>query len=252
MLIEKGNLPKDALKGDIAIVTGAGRGIGYEAARALIWLGAKVAIAENNENDGKHAAENLAKEFGSDAAFFVKTDVGNDKDVDHLVKEVVKKWGKVDIVLNNATVFPLGPSQGHATGEMGPKLPRQPPRPTRHSQDATARHAQTQPRRHRSRLHFRHSPLHGSIRSLQNRPMRTRHHHRRRSRRLWSPRIHHRTRKFPNARSPRRRHARCQNDGQNPQRRAGDEQKLRNHSRGSRSRLRSSHRTGRKVRTATR
>lgn len=109
MLIEKGTLPKDALKGDVAIVTGAGRGIGYEAARALIWLGAKVAIAEVNENDGKHAAENMAREFGPDEAFFVKTDVGNDKDVEHLVKEVVKKWGKVDIVLNNATVFPLGP-----------------------------------------------------------------------------------------------------------------------------------------------
>jgi len=108
MLIEKGTLSKDALKGDIAIVTGAGRGIGYEAARALIWLGAKVAIAEINENDGKDAAENLTKEFGPDKALFVKTDVGNDKEVERLVKEVVKKWGKVDIVLNNATVFPMG------------------------------------------------------------------------------------------------------------------------------------------------
>ena len=108
MLIAQSNLSKDFLKGDIAIVTGAGRGIGYEAARALIWLGAKIAIAEINENDGKDAAENLAKEFGPDRALFVKTDVGNEKDVERLVKEVVKKWGKVDIVLNNATVFPMG------------------------------------------------------------------------------------------------------------------------------------------------
>jgi NAD(P)-dependent dehydrogenase (short-subunit alcohol dehydrogenase family) len=43
MLITKGNLAPNALKGEVAIVTGAGRGIGYEAARALIWLGANVA-----------------------------------------------------------------------------------------------------------------------------------------------------------------------------------------------------------------
>jgi NAD(P)-dependent dehydrogenase (short-subunit alcohol dehydrogenase family) len=96
------------LKGEVAIVTGAGRGIGYEAARALAWLGAKVAIAEINEKDGKTAAENIQHEFGTDTAIFVKTDIGNDTDVEHLFKEVCRKWGKVDIVLNNATVFPMG------------------------------------------------------------------------------------------------------------------------------------------------
>jgi NAD(P)-dependent dehydrogenase (short-subunit alcohol dehydrogenase family) len=108
MLIAQGNLPKNKLAGEVAIVTGAGRGIGYEASRALIWLGASVAVAEIDEKNGKTAAENLEKEFGSGKAFFVKTDIGNDKDVERLVREVVKKWGKIDIVLNNATVFPMG------------------------------------------------------------------------------------------------------------------------------------------------
>jgi NAD(P)-dependent dehydrogenase (short-subunit alcohol dehydrogenase family) len=108
VLISEGNLAQNSLHGDIAIVTGAGRGIGYEAARALIWLGAKVVIAEINENAGKTAAENLEKEFGSGKVVFVKTDVGNDKDIEKLAKEATTKWGKVDIVLNNATVFPIG------------------------------------------------------------------------------------------------------------------------------------------------
>jgi NAD(P)-dependent dehydrogenase (short-subunit alcohol dehydrogenase family) len=108
MLISEGNLPKDSLKGEVVIVTGAGRGIGYEAAKALVWLGANVAIAEVNEKDGKTAAENLEKELGAGHAVFVKTDIGNEKDIEKLAKEVSKKWGKVDVVLNNATVFPMG------------------------------------------------------------------------------------------------------------------------------------------------
>jgi NAD(P)-dependent dehydrogenase (short-subunit alcohol dehydrogenase family) len=108
MLITKGTLLKDSLKGEVAIVTGAGRGIGYEAARGLIWLGASVVIAEIDEKTGQAAAENLEKEFGKEKVFFVKTDVGNEKDIEKLSKEVIKKWRKVDIVLNNATVFPMG------------------------------------------------------------------------------------------------------------------------------------------------
>jgi NAD(P)-dependent dehydrogenase (short-subunit alcohol dehydrogenase family) len=50
----------------------------------------------------------LEKEFGSGKVLFVKTDIGNDKDVEKLAEEAKKKWGKVDIVLNNATVFPIG------------------------------------------------------------------------------------------------------------------------------------------------
>ena len=108
MLISKGNLAKDSLKDEVAIVTGAGRGIGYEAARALIWLGANIVIAEINEKTGKSAVENLESEFGKGRVIFVKTDVGNDGDIEKLAKEVLKKWGKVDVVINNATVFPIG------------------------------------------------------------------------------------------------------------------------------------------------
>jgi NAD(P)-dependent dehydrogenase (short-subunit alcohol dehydrogenase family) len=108
MLISEGNLSHDCLKGEVAVVTGAGRGIGYEAARALVWLGANVVVAEVNENNGRIAAQSLEKEFGAGRAVFVKTDVGCDGDVDELAKKVVAKWGKVDIVLNNATVFPMG------------------------------------------------------------------------------------------------------------------------------------------------
>ena len=44
----------------------------------------------------------------SEKAFFVKTDIGNEKDIDHLAEAAQKRFGKVDVVLNNATVFPMG------------------------------------------------------------------------------------------------------------------------------------------------
>ena len=51
MIIEKSNLPKDSLKNEVTIVTGAGRGIGFESAKALCYPGAKVIIAEINEQN---------------------------------------------------------------------------------------------------------------------------------------------------------------------------------------------------------
>lgn len=108
MLISEGNVPRDSLKDEVAVVTGAGHDIGYETARALIWFGAKVVIAEVDGENGKSAAESLRKEFGAGKAFFVKTDVGSDEDVEALVKAVVAKWKKVDIVVSSASVSPVG------------------------------------------------------------------------------------------------------------------------------------------------
>jgi NAD(P)-dependent dehydrogenase (short-subunit alcohol dehydrogenase family) len=108
MLISKTNISHDALKGEVAIVTGAGRGIGYEAARALLWLGANVVVAEVDEKRGKEAEEKMEQEFGKEKVQFVKTDVGSEKNIEKLAKEVTKRWGRADIVLNNATVFSMG------------------------------------------------------------------------------------------------------------------------------------------------
>jgi NAD(P)-dependent dehydrogenase (short-subunit alcohol dehydrogenase family) len=108
MLIGKGNLTQDSLKGEVVVVTGAGRGIGFETARSLVWLGANVVIAEIDEKNGKAAEEEINKEFGAGKVFFVKTDIGNEKDIDKLYEAALKKFSKVDVVLNNATVFPIG------------------------------------------------------------------------------------------------------------------------------------------------
>ena len=108
MLIATGSLTRQTLAGQVAVVTGAGGGIGFEAARALIWLGAHVVIAELDAHKGKDAVAQLDKEFGADAATFVQTDVGDERSVNRLAQQAARARGKVDIVLNNATVAALG------------------------------------------------------------------------------------------------------------------------------------------------
>lgn len=108
MVISQLGLKRDSLRGETVIVTGAGGGIGYEAARALLWLGANVVIAEINHQNGLKAAEELSKEFNCDRVFFVHTDVGNEIGVYNLYKRSVAYFGKVDAVINNATIAATG------------------------------------------------------------------------------------------------------------------------------------------------
>ncbi|HMD90476.1 MAG TPA: SDR family oxidoreductase [Anaerolineaceae bacterium] len=107
-LIGKGTLTRTSLQGQVALVSGAGRGIGYEASRALAWLGARVILAEIYPASGKAAAESLCRELGDGLATFIQTDVGDESSVASLANQAFKKFGKVDIVINNATVSPMG------------------------------------------------------------------------------------------------------------------------------------------------
>jgi NAD(P)-dependent dehydrogenase (short-subunit alcohol dehydrogenase family) len=108
-LLETSNLTPSALAGRVAVVTGAGRGVGFETARALAWLGAHVVIAEIDELTGARAAREINEEMARDAAVFVWTDVGDEESLGQLVKRVTDEFSRVEIVVNNATVTPFGP-----------------------------------------------------------------------------------------------------------------------------------------------
>ncbi|NYT62290.1 glucose 1-dehydrogenase [Alcaligenaceae bacterium] len=86
-----------ALKGKIAIVTGAGGGFGEGIARAYIREGAKVVLADINLD----AAERLAKELGQDASP-VACDVSKADQVENMVNHTIKTYGVPDILVNNA------------------------------------------------------------------------------------------------------------------------------------------------------
>ncbi|WP_329320888.1 SDR family oxidoreductase [Streptomyces sp. NBC_01262] len=82
----------------VAIVTGAGQGIGEGYARALAAEGAKVVVAELNEEQG----ERVAKELG---ALFVKVDVADPASADAMAAAVMAEYGRIDYLVNNAAIF---------------------------------------------------------------------------------------------------------------------------------------------------
>ncbi len=108
IVISQLGLKQDALQGETVVVTGAGGGIGYEAARALLWLGANVVIGEIHQPSGRKAEVALEQEFGKDRVLFVQTDVGEEDSVRNLYNLSVLAFGKVDAVINNATIAVLG------------------------------------------------------------------------------------------------------------------------------------------------
>jgi NAD(P)-dependent dehydrogenase (short-subunit alcohol dehydrogenase family) len=107
-LISTGNLTSESLADQVAIVTGAGTGIGLEAARALAWLGARVVIAEIDKKAGATATEGILKEIGPGKVIFVQTDIAEERSIQKLASKALHTFGRVDIVLNNAAVEPIG------------------------------------------------------------------------------------------------------------------------------------------------
>ena len=92
------------LKGKVAIVTGASRGIGRAIVKLFADEGAKVVI---NYNSSETPAKRLAEEIngkGGDA-IAVKGDVSDPKQVRALVKEAVERFGRIDILVNNAGIL---------------------------------------------------------------------------------------------------------------------------------------------------
>ena len=85
------------LKEKVAIITGAASGFGAETARMYVAEGAKVAIGDINEEGAKAVAASLG-----DAAIALKCDVSNRADIDRLVKATLERFGRIDIVMNNA------------------------------------------------------------------------------------------------------------------------------------------------------
>jgi tetrahydroxynaphthalene reductase len=100
-------LASASLEGKVALVTGAGRGIGREMAMELGRRGAKVIVNYANSRESAEEVVAAIKKGGSDAAS-IKANVS---DVDQIVKmfdEAVKLWGKLDIVCSNSGVVSFG------------------------------------------------------------------------------------------------------------------------------------------------
>ena len=90
------------LEGKVAIITGAGSGIGKAAAELFAKEGAKVVVSDINEANGKSAVDEIKKNGGE--AFFIKADSSKPEDNEALIKQTVEKYGALDIAVNNAGI----------------------------------------------------------------------------------------------------------------------------------------------------
>jgi glucose 1-dehydrogenase len=93
------------LENKAAIVTGGARGIGYAIARRFLEEGARVVIADIDEDAGSRAVQDLGA-FG--AVRFVECDVGERLDVHNLLAATVDAFGSVDALVNNAGILASG------------------------------------------------------------------------------------------------------------------------------------------------
>lgn len=89
-----------SLQGRVAIVTGAGQGLGRVFAKAFAMAGAIPVIAERNHDKGRAGAAEIGNE-----AFAIHTDVADPASIETMVAEVDKRFGRIDILVNNAGIF---------------------------------------------------------------------------------------------------------------------------------------------------
>jgi 3-oxoacyl-[acyl-carrier protein] reductase len=90
------------LKDKVAIITGAANGIGFASAGVFAREGAKVAIADFNEQQGVESVKEL-KEKGYEATFF-QVNVSDRESVNAMIHSVLETYGHIDILVNNAGI----------------------------------------------------------------------------------------------------------------------------------------------------
>ena len=94
------------LSGKVVIVTGGGSGIGKSAVMLLAREGAKVMIADIDEQAGQETAALIRAQGGESG--FVRTDVSRESDVEAMVARTIETFGKLDCAFNNAGILEEG------------------------------------------------------------------------------------------------------------------------------------------------
>jgi 3-oxoacyl-[acyl-carrier protein] reductase len=96
------------LKGKVAVVTGASKGIGAAIAKQLAADGARVVVNYATSREGADRVVSEIKERGGEA-IAIGGSVANEADIDKLFAETTKAFGKVDILVNNAGIYSFSP-----------------------------------------------------------------------------------------------------------------------------------------------
>jgi len=92
------------LKDKVAVITGGASGMGQATALRFLDEGARVVVADYNEQNGKNTVALAANRGQGDAIRFIRTDVAKEADVQAMIECAVSNFGRLDIVFNNAGV----------------------------------------------------------------------------------------------------------------------------------------------------
>ena len=105
------------LKGKVAVVTGASKGIGASIAKSLAEAGAAVVVNYSSSREGADRVVAEIKNKGGKAVA-VQADVARVADVERLFKETMRAFGRVDILVNNAGVYKFAPLEAVTEAEF--------------------------------------------------------------------------------------------------------------------------------------
>ena len=98
----------DGLKDRVVIVTGGGHGIGKAYCHGFAEAGAKVVIADIDAVAAERAAAEIGKDTGA-KAIAVHVDVSNEEATKHMATHTLERFGRIDVLINNAAVFSVVP-----------------------------------------------------------------------------------------------------------------------------------------------
>jgi len=93
------------LEGKVALITGAGSGIGRATAELFAKEGAKVAVVDLSAETGEQTVEAIREAGGE--SIFIQADVSSAEDVANMIGRTVQEWGRIDVLYNNAGI-PMG------------------------------------------------------------------------------------------------------------------------------------------------
>jgi NAD(P)-dependent dehydrogenase (short-subunit alcohol dehydrogenase family) len=91
----------------VCLVTGAGSGIGKAAAVRFAAEGGKVVVVDLNQEHGEAAVQEIVKAGGE--AIFAKANVGDSAEVQGAIQAALRKWGRIDVVVNDAAMMTFTP-----------------------------------------------------------------------------------------------------------------------------------------------